>query len=143
MKESVGTAPVGETVGGPMTESQPVAEAVRLLDGRVAGTDVDELAPVWVAVNALAHSDLYHLRALAHDRTRLARDTWGEWFTRLASEIAELAATEDELVEVQREILVPLELQLLDDRVAMPSTPDQVLAAIGEALGDRRLRSGE
>ncbi len=124
-------------------ESPAVAEAVRLLDGRVADSDVDGLVPVWVAVNALAHSDLFHLRALARDRTHLARDTWGEWFTRLAAEIVEMAPTEDELVKVQREILVPLELQLLDDRVAMPSTPDHLLAVIGEALGNRRLRSGE
>lgn len=114
----------------PTGGSEAVEEAVRLLDGRVAERYAGQWAPVWVAVNALAHSDEARLLAMAAQAARSGTRTEGGWLGRLAAEVLVVAPTEAELVQLQREVLVPLELQLLDDRLTFPASPGHLVELI-------------
>ena len=77
--------------------------------------------PAWVRVNPLAHGsvdDLIALSSVAGDR--LLGWDWAGVIGQLAMEI--LAAVGDDaarLYELQREVLIPLELRLADDAVVV------------------------
>ncbi|HVX22184.1 MAG TPA: hypothetical protein VHB02_12600 [Acidimicrobiales bacterium] len=121
----------------PGDDGHPVAEAARLLDGRAGEAGTDSWAPGWVAVNVLAHADVVRLQELAAECGRRGWTPSTEWLGRLAAEMLRIAPTEPELVTLQREVLVPLELQLLDDRIALPPTRKHLFDLILDGLDGR------
>ena len=70
--------------------------------------------PVAVQLGVLAHADLNRLADLGR-RRRLGsvRRAWGTQMARLAGDLADFAATPQRLAALQRDLLVPLELQAL------------------------------
>ena len=73
--------------------------------------------PVVAQLDVLAHADLGRLADLGRNsRLGAVRRAWGTEIARLAGELAALAATSDRLAALQRDLLVPLELQALAGR---------------------------
>jgi len=121
-------------------EAALTAEAARLLLGRAAdGCTQTQPIPAWVAINALAHSDSERLASMAGDWYRAPCGAWAATLGYLASQLLTLAPSDAELLELQREVLVPLELRLLDDPGAAPSTPGRMVALVMGAVRDRRI----
>jgi len=70
--------------------------------------------PVTVQLGVLAHANLTRLADLGrHSRLGSVRRAWGTEMARLAGDLAALAATPERLAALQRDLLVPLELQAL------------------------------
>lgn len=99
----------------------------------------DQPAPCWAQLNRLARGDLDDLRLLTHmavekDRTT---DSWCYVLHRLARQVLEVSAgTEDGLLEVQHEVLQPLEELLLQSPNGPVTTPGTVFHLSVGALGD-------
>ena len=73
--------------------------------------------PLAVQVGVLAHGDLNRLADLGrHSRLGSVRRAWGTQMARLAGDIAAYAATPERLAVLQRDLLVPLELEMLAGR---------------------------
>ncbi len=91
--------------------------------------------PAWVRVNPLAHgsaTDLIGLSSVAGDR--LLGWDWASVIGQLAAEI--LAAVGDDparLQELQRDVLIPLELRLADDAVVVMH-PAQLAQVVSREL---------
>jgi len=73
--------------------------------------------PVVAQLSVLAHADLGRLADLGRNsRLGAVRKAWGTEMARLAGDLAALAATPERLVALQRDVLVPLELEVLAGR---------------------------
>jgi hypothetical protein len=82
---------------------------------------------MWAWLNPIAHGDLEQVRALS----ALANPRSGPERLQIAVARAVLnAVPPGELARVQREVLVPLELRLMD----APASPRQVLELVTNAL---------
>jgi len=98
---------------------EPAARAEDWLSGQgdllIAG--MGGQVPVTVQLGVLAHADLNRLADLGrHSRLGSVRRAWGTEMARLAGDLATLAATPERLAALQRDLLVPLELQALAGR---------------------------
>ena len=105
-------------LGAPAT-AEPVARAEDWLRGRadllIAG--MGGQVPLVVQIGVLAHADLGRLADLGRNSRRGSiRRAWGTEMARLAGDLAGLAASPERLAALQRDLLVPLELQALADR---------------------------
>src|SRR5579875_3380858 len=119
-----------------------VADAVAFLRGDLAERWEDELgyAPAWVWTNKLAHGTEAELRA-EPEGTRPAGggsgDRWRRARAFLAREVLESAARYGSLAALQRDVLVPLELELSSSSKAssygVAEWVDSVEAALREA----------
>lgn len=117
-----------------------MAEAVRMVDGRAADSyEHVERVPAWVAVNALAHSHGEQLAAIADGRYQVHCGAWHIAVPGLAAEILECVGTEAELQALQRDVLIPLELDLLDAPEQSPKSPRELAALVVGALIDRQI----
>jgi hypothetical protein len=73
--------------------------------------------PVVAQLGVLAHADLGRLADLGRNsRLGAVRKAWGTEMAGLAGDLAALAATPERLVALQRDVLVPLELEVLAGR---------------------------
>ncbi|HEY8546675.1 MAG TPA: hypothetical protein VIL36_16560 [Acidimicrobiales bacterium] len=96
--------------------------------------------PTWIVLNRLAHAELPVLRTLAdgdepsHRRPFRHVPTWAAAEQALARRIVGVGDAEA-VAEVQRQVLVPLELQLIDRAQQEPLTLGQVVSATTKALG--------
>ena len=105
-------------LGAPAT-AEPAAQAEVWLRGRadllIAG--IGGQVPVVVQLGVLAHADLDRLADLGHNsRLGSVRRAWGTEMARVAGDLAGLAGTPERLAALQRDLLVPLELQALAGR---------------------------
>jgi hypothetical protein len=123
-----------------------VTEAEGLLGGTVVQVYRDQgmVPPLWVRVNALAHSDFPALTELAKRGSRAHPGTWDEVLGSLARDLIrmDLSGTERsgaELTNVQRRALVPLEIELLAHDRVPERTPEQLRSVVCEALHNYRI----
>jgi hypothetical protein len=105
-------------LGAPVN-AEPAARAEDWLRGRadllIAG--MGGQVPVVAQLGVLAHADLGRLADLGRNsRLGAVRKAWGTEMARLAGDLAALAATRDRLAALQRDVLVPLELEVLAGR---------------------------
>ncbi len=93
-----------------------VADAMDLLLSGCAPAwaSLDPQTPRWARVNPLAHGDRARLRELAEALERANANAWTGAVGYLAGELLVGFPTDQALAEVQRQVLVPLELDLLD-----------------------------
>ena len=101
---------------GAPASAEPAGQAGDWLQGNgdllIAG--MGGQVPVAVQLGVLAHADFNRLADLGHNR-RLGsvRRAWGTQMARLAGDLADFAATPQQLAALQRDLLVPLELKAL------------------------------
>ncbi len=118
---------------------QLAAEAEAMLSGRLAERSGNERAPGWVWLNTLAHSDWNDLADVV-DARRAQRTAWDGAVMFLAGEILSAAGSPDGLLELQRNQLVPLELELLSGAMTPPSTPAGLVSIVRSELARVRSR---
>jgi hypothetical protein len=107
---------------GAPARAEPAARAEDWLRGRadllIAGMGGRVSAVVQLGV--LAHADLGRLADLGRNsRLGSVRRAWGTEMARLAGDLAVLAATPERLAALQRDLLVPLELEALAGRAEL------------------------
>ena len=94
--------------------------------------------PPWVRINPLAHASRCELVALAQPSTRVsgteANDAWDDVVAFLAEEILRAARGPEELTELQRTVLVPLELDLARKSTSRTLSPRRLLGTVVAAL---------
>jgi hypothetical protein len=98
------------------------------------------VVPVWAWTNLLAHGSEDDVRS-ACSTTRFPRrapDVWRDARSHLATELLELAERYGPLVEVQRSVLVPLELEHASSVEVAGWGPRQWEASVEAALGRHR-----
>jgi hypothetical protein len=115
-----------------------VADAEQMLTGRlpVPGRVQNEGAG-WTCVAVLGHASWERLHALAGAGAG-PDGSWEGALTFLAAELLTCAGTPDQLVEVQRAALVPLELDVLAGVVPNPVTPAKLVAVVRLRLDGAR-----
>jgi hypothetical protein len=109
-----------------------VDECEAFLSGHLAERlSTDGPLPAWVWINLLAHASEEELRA---ECKRTPRGLWEAHRARLAGEVLDLAATSGSLGDLQRQALIPLELDLASGPDPSPSDARHWAAAVSEAL---------
>lgn len=98
------------------------------------------VVPVWAWTNLLAHGTEDELRAeMACTRCgSVGSGAWRAARAYLATEVLEAAGRESTLPELQRQVLVPLELSLATRSEVQRWNRQQWVAAVRSALGERR-----
>ncbi len=113
-----------------------IAEAERLLSGRILDTQRGYRRRGWALVGALAHGERAELQKLAGATlsSHPTRATWDAALAYLAGEVLDAAPTDRALVQVQRQVLIPLELKLLGAGVRGPSNPRELATLVLASL---------
>jgi hypothetical protein len=106
------------------------AEGYRRCGGRV---------PAWTLVNLLAHSSFDQFSLITTRGARARHGSWEEALGGLARELIRLELSGTEIRSLQRDVLVPLEVDLLGGRRAAPATPDQLTSLVHQALDEHRI----
>jgi hypothetical protein len=115
-----------------------VEESAAFLSGHLAEVaSPSRPSSPWVWTNLLAHGSEDELRA---ERSRTPENLWEAARVRLAAGVLELAKTSGPLTDVQRELLVPLELDLASDPKAAQWEPQRLVVQVSDAL-DRYRRA--
>ena len=123
-------------------ESEVVADAEALLRGHLVerlerrGVSV----PVWAWTNLLAHGTLEELITESNNsrpRGAAAHSQWRYARSYLAAEVLDYAKLSRSLADVQRVVLVPLELKLASSPAAANWRPSQWALAVECALARR------
>jgi hypothetical protein len=92
----------------------------------------------WIWINELAHASWSDLERIAETRT--CGQGWEGALSYLASEMRTEGRSADGLLALQRNGLIPLELNLLARRAAPPMTPSDLISIVRSEL-DRIRRS--
>jgi len=118
-----------------------VADAVATVTGRhLTGRWPTDPAPGWTWLNTLAHAETAHLSALADDLAAAQRSGWDGAMMFLANEVVSMAADSEELIALQRRVLIPLELDVLGGAVPAPASPAALVALVRARLDGARRR---
>lgn len=127
-------------------EQELSADCEAFLSGRLAerfGAGVTSV-PAWSWTNLLAHGTEEDLRAehecLSAPAPDLGERRWRRARAYLAGKVLEEARSSGSLARLQREVLVPLELDLARSSEAVAWWPAQWVAAIEKALQGHRAR---
>lgn len=104
---------------GTPASAEPAGQAGDWLQGQgdllIAG--MGGQVPAVVQLGVLAHADLGRLADLGRNsRLGSVRRAWGTEMARLAGDLTVLATTPERLAALQRDLLVPLELEALAGR---------------------------
>jgi hypothetical protein len=135
----------GTSAVGP--EGTALAEEVEAwLNGELAAVLARSTGalPSWLVLNRLAHADPDVLVPLAggvepSERSPFERvPTWAAAEQGLARELVGDGDDPEAMAEVQRRLLVPLELRLIELASHRPVTLGQVVTSAAKALGERR-----
>lgn len=127
-------------------EAQLVAECEAFLTGAMAETlgGFDGRVPVWTWMNLLAHgtaADLRTARVSPSPTLGGGPRDWGRARSFLAGEVLDLVETgQVTLVALQREVLVPLELDLVSRQAAVRWGPGDLVTGVLAALPERSPR---
>jgi hypothetical protein len=114
---------------GEPAEAEPAARAEDWLRGRadLLIAAMGGQVPIVVQLGVLAHADLGRLADLGRNsRLGSVRRAWGTEMARLAGDLAGLAATPEGLAALQRDLLVPLELEALAGRAGFLTRADAI-----------------
>ena len=125
--------------------SELVGECEAFLAGYLAERkEAEASVPVWAWTNLLAHGaeqDLRSDREASRGRRASSWSSWDEWHdarSYLAAELLDLAEAYGPLDEIQRGVLVPLELELASSAETAGWGPRQLVARVLTALGTYR-----
>ena len=149
--EGLGAGPLPRRAGQQGRELVGDCEAFlagHLAESQEAG---DRGVPVWAWTNLLAHGTEEELRierALTHGWSRAWADEWRDARSYLAAELIDLTDDAGSLAEVQRSVLVPLELELASRGEVDGWEPHRWVGAVEAALTryrqlSRRSQGGE
>jgi hypothetical protein len=118
-----------------------IAEAQRLLSGRTFDAQRGHRQRGWAVVGALAHGDRAELQKLA--RTGISSHptsaTWDAALAYVAGEVLEAAPSDRALVQVQRQVLIPLELKLLGAGGRGQPNPRELVTLVLASLDAHRI----
>lgn len=140
-----------EEAGQPSTPEHQLAEETEaFLRGTLAELLARQLRtlPPWLLVNRPAHATVAELRRLVEGKAApvvivaAPPGYRGAWMMAERSVVLHLLATvggDDELRRLQREVLVPLELDLVDRSTTESLTLGAIVAEVIEALDHRHL----
>lgn len=121
-----------------MSEEEPTADVAAFLLGHYADVleDAGTPVPVWAWTNVLAHGSPRDLRAVAHDSYEGWTDSrhWHSGRALLAAEMLARMRRGVTLVDLQHELLVPLELELARRRDVWRWSPEQLVHAVRSAM---------
>jgi hypothetical protein len=126
-------------------EARLAAECEAFLSGALpeALGDADGPPPAWTWLNLLAHGGVADLQAAcAQSRAPVAAHSaeWVQARAFLAGEILDRAATPEQLARLQRDVLVPLELELASRPGTGRFRPQDLVTAVLGALPSRSRR---
>ncbi len=113
---------------------QVIEEAENLLSGRTLDMHNLRGPRGWSLLSAVARGDRDQLRVLSDIQIFSHPGSFDATLAYLARELLAMARSGPELLQVQRQVLIPLELQLLGDDVQAPSTPAQLVMLVMGAL---------
>lgn len=119
--------------------TDPAGQAQSWLTGTGDLAFVAQRGPIPVAVRlgVLAHADLGRLSDLGRNCRRASvRRLWGTEMAAFAGHIARQAGTAEALATYQRDVLQPLELELLAGHVTVTSTGDLIALIRDRQRGD-------
>lgn len=119
-----------------------VAECTAFLSGSYARYLAERCRPasVWAWTNVLAHGTEAELHGLIHAPGRFARASgrWALACAYLAGEVLDLAERRGSLLELQAEVLIPLELELATRTDINAWDPRPWVTAVTIELNDYR-----
>jgi len=102
-----------------------MAEALVQGDVLIALQERGEAAPAWGYLNLLAHSDRTSLtRVRDFNQSRRPLSGWGTVVFDLIVDMLASATSDEELVSLQRKVLVPLELKIWDGQEILAKPQD-------------------
>ena len=136
----VSNKPIGQNYhkAGTAGADDVVEIACAILRGEVllACQAAGEAPPAWGYLNLLAHSDHASLgRIRDFNRARGPLSRWGAVVFELICDILALAPEHDELTELQRNALIPLELEVWDRRTFLYGPEDLDVMVRSKLLG--------
>jgi hypothetical protein len=114
---------------GVTVQADPVGQAQSWLSGTgdLLFAGLRGQVPLAVRLGVLAHADISRLTDLGrHCRRGSVRRTWGTEMAGLAGDIAHHTGTAEALAVFQRDVLQPLELELLAGQVTLTSASDLI-----------------
>jgi hypothetical protein len=114
---------------GVTVHADPAGQAESWLNGTgdLLFAGLGEQVPLAVQLGVLAHADIGRLADLGrHCRGGSVRRAWGTPMAGMAGDIAQHAGTAEALAELQRDVLQPLELELLAGRVSFTASSDLI-----------------
>jgi hypothetical protein len=132
---------VAGAIGVPV-QADPASQAQSWLNGTGDLVFIGQrgLVPLAVRLGVLAHADMSRLTELGRNRGRgSVRRTWGTEMAGLAGDIAQHAGAAEALAAFQRDILLPLELELLAGHVTFDSSGDLIAYVRDRLSADRAL----
>jgi len=88
----------------------------------------------WAWLNRLAHARGAELLIIASGGFESDPPPWRDALAYLAREALERAETQGGITQVQRQLLVPLELQLIGDPAALRMRPGELVARVLDVL---------
>ncbi|HTX80735.1 MAG TPA: hypothetical protein VME44_01040 [Streptosporangiaceae bacterium] len=115
---------------GVTVHPDPVGQAQSWLSGTgdLMFASMGGQVPLSVRLGVLAHADINRLTDLGrYCRRGSVRRAWGTPMAAMAGDIAEQAGTAEALAALQRDVLQPLELELLAGHVAFSATSDLIV----------------
>lgn len=118
--------------------AQLVDESEAFLTGHLVERLVshDETVPPWAWMNLLAHGTQAELAAASRSREPHPLITWRSVRSRLATEVLDIAPCRGGLAQLQRDLLIPLELELAS-RDSRSWTPWHLVSRVELAIGAR------
>jgi hypothetical protein len=121
--------------------------AERMLAGQAAAMMLQtggQAPPAWAYLNALAHGTVEDLHDLAGaDAARPDSKGWSATTSYLAADMIAYDRDAGHIRQTQREVLVPMELEFLDDRFDPPSTPADFAGLVLRVLERHRTRRSD
>jgi hypothetical protein len=121
---------------GVTVQADPVGQAQSWLSGTgdLLFASLGGQVPLAVRLGVLAHADFKRLTDLGrHCQRGSVRRAWGTAMAMMAGDIAQQAGTAEALAALQRDVLQPLELELLAGQVRFTATSD-LIAYLGYRL---------
>lgn len=131
----------------PSWEAALSAETEAFLEGRIVEhlMTAGRTVPTWALLNRLAHASPSELASLAEIEGRPGNapepgePVWRAAQRSLASRLLARGARSDEITRIQRTVLVPLELRLIERSEVETVTLRQAVRAACDALNDSGL----
>jgi hypothetical protein len=113
-----------------------LAEADAMLQGSYLRFLIQQQRPIpkWAWLNPLAHASVAKLHHLAEAVINRVPTDWGTAVCLLAGDLLQLGKSAEGVYRLQREVLVPLELDWLSGRARTPASPRDLMAIVGSAL---------
>ena len=113
-----------------------VAEAERLLGGRTIEQYIArrQKVPAWTLIALLGHGTRLDLMKLAHPAASPNPAGWSGTVARLAGQLLMLSWVDESLTRLQRQALIPMELELLGGHRTPPSSPTELHEMVTESL---------